>query len=92
MFFFIYVGLCSDPAHLNISYSYNNLVSFFLLQNLDQPKFEDDLPDTLLAVPLLKHQVVLLNHIESFPSIIIFDFSPSRALENSLGLDGSKGE
>ncbi|XP_074562916.1 helicase-like transcription factor CHR28 [Curcuma longa] len=30
------------------------------LQNLDQPKFEDDLPDTLLAVPLLKHQKIAL--------------------------------
>ncbi|XP_042376321.1 helicase-like transcription factor CHR28 [Zingiber officinale] len=30
------------------------------LQNLDQPQIEDDLPDTLLAVPLLKHQKIAL--------------------------------
>ncbi|RRT60719.1 hypothetical protein B296_00038185, partial [Ensete ventricosum] len=35
-------------------------VLFFFWQNLGQPRLEDDLPEGLLAVPLLKHQKIAL--------------------------------
>ncbi|KAL0696837.1 hypothetical protein Bca4012_064017 [Brassica carinata] len=56
----------SDPLHRNgmgeerSSENDERLVYQAALQNLNQPKSEVDLPDGLLAVPLMKHQKIAL--------------------------------